>query len=301
MGGVFALWVGLSLGPVGCGSTPPRSPVEDVARKAAPLPACVLHLAPRKAAAQGAARTLREEQYWKLVFPTFDASRSTLPDAADDCVGATVLASDTFKGASPVRTPLKVEEGDIVFGAGADRLKVAWLRSHHDGPASVGALALVRTLETHAEVYAVGSYRGVPDAVRLGVERIGPHVLVTAFEDTCKGRKPGVSCESHLIVHLARTGRLIKVADVVIERVAFANDSEPGYVGRLEYHLTSAVEFSPKGIRVLEQIRVKDSNGAPLRKLELDRQLVLDEGKPMRESAESLWPRVYPSAPAPKK
>jgi hypothetical protein len=274
--------------------------VEDDARKAAPLPACVLHLAPRKAAAQGTMRSIREEQYWKLVFPSFDASRNSLPATADDCVGGGVLASDVFKGATPIRNGLVVEEGDVMFGGGADRLKVVWLRSHHDGPTSVGALALTRTLETHAEVYAVGAYRGVSEATRFQVERIGPHVLVTAFEDKCKGRKPGTACESRLVVNRAHTGLLVKVADIVIEKAAFANDSEPGYVGRMEYDLNSAVEFSPKGIRVLEQIRVKDSNGAPLRKLEVDRMLVLDGGNPMKESAESLWPRVYPaSAPAP--
>ena len=281
---------------LGCSASPPRVAVEDEARAAAPIPACVLHLPPRKAEAKALARNIREEQYWQLVFPTFDIETTTLPDDAVDCVGSDVLHAPAFKGTKPARKPLKIAEGDITYGGGADRLKVVWLRSHvgEDGVAA-GSLALARTLETQAEVYGVGAFRGVPGASRFGIERIGPEVLVTAIEDGCRGRKPGMPCESHIIVNLVYSGRLLPVADITAERVVYANDTEPGFPGKVEYHLTSAVEFGPKGLRVLEQIRVNDANGAPLRKAELDRMMVLDGGRPMKQTAESLAGKIIPS------
>lgn len=280
---------------LGCSASPPRVAVEDEARAAAPIPACVLHLPPRKAEAKGVARTIREEQYWQLVFPSFDIENSTLPDGAVDCVGVDVMRNPVFQGAKPTRTPLKVQEGDIVQAGGADRLKVVWLRSHvADGGAFAGTLALARTMESEAEVYGIGAFRGVPGATRFGIERIGSEVLVTAVQDECRGRKPGGSCESRIIVNLLFSGRLVPVTEIVSERVVYASDTEPGFPGKVEYHLTSGVEYSAKGIRVLEQIRVNDANGAPLRKAELDRMLVLDGGKPMKTTAESLAGRLIP-------
>lgn len=278
---------------LGCSAAPPRVMVEDEARAAAPIPACVLRLPPRKPESKGLARTLREEQYWQLVYPTFSSEDSTLPNGAVDCVGIDVFKTTAFSGTKPVRSPLKIEEGDIMFGAGADRLKIVWLRSHRgeDGVVA-GAIALVRTLETEAEVYAVGTYKGVPAATRFGIERIGPNVLVTSIEDGCRGRKPNTPCESRVTVNLVYSGRLVPVTEVITERVVYASDSEPGFPGRVEYHMTSGVEFSAKGLRVLEQIRVSDVNGAPLRKLELDRMMVLDGAKPMKATAESLWGRL---------
>lgn len=284
---------------LGCSATPPRLSVEDDARAAAPIPACVLHLPPRKAESKGLARNIREEQYWQLVFPNFDLDKTTLPDSAMDCVGLDVLKTPAFTGMRPNRTPLRIEEGDVMYGGGADRLKVVWLRSHRgDGGTVAGALALTRTMETQAEVYAIGAYRGVPEAMRFSIERIGPNVLVTAIEDGCRGRKPGAPCESRVTVNLVFSGRLVPVAEVATERVVYASDSEPGFPGKVEYHMSSGVEFTPRGLRVLEQIRVNDANGAPLRKVELDRMLVLDGGKPMKATAESLWSRLVP---APKK
>lgn len=284
---------------LGCSAAPPRVLVEDEARAAAPIPACVLHLPPRKAEAKGLARNIREEQYWQLIYPTFDIEKTTLPEGAVDCVGADVLKAPAFAGTKPARSPMKIEEGDVTFGGGADRLKVVWLRSHKgDGGAVAGTLALTRTLENQAEVYAVGAYKGVPEAMRFNLERIGPNVLVTAIEDGCKGRKPGMPCESKVTVFLVFSGRLVPVAEVGAERVVYASDSEPGFPGKVEYHLTSGMEFGPKGLRVLEQVRVSDANGAPLRKAELDRMMVLDGGKPMKATAESLWNKLVP---APKK
>lgn len=281
---------------LGCSASPPRVPVEDEARAAAPIPACVLHLPPRKPEAKGLARNIREEQYWQLVFPTFDIEKTTLPDGAIDCVGIDVFKTPAFTGTKPARTPLKIEEGDVTFGGGADRLKVVWLRSHQGGDGAIaGALALTRTLENQAEVYAVGAYKGVPGAMRFAIERIGPNVLVTAIEDGCRGRKPGAPCESRITVHLVFSGRLVPVTEVVSERVVYASDSEPGFPGKVEYHMTSGVEFGPKGLRVLEQVRVNDANGSPLRKAELDRMLVLDGSKPMKATAESLWAKLVPA------
>lgn len=275
------------------GAEQPRPRTEDEARRAAPVPACVLHLPARKSSG-GAVRSLREPEYWKLVYPDFDEQAWTIPTDPHVCTGQRLLAAPELHGAKPVRQ--KLEEGDALLGAGADRLKVVWLRSHQtDDGKTAGALALARGLETNAEAYAVGVFKGHPAKTRLGIERIGPEVVVTAIEDTCTGRAPQSACEQTLHAFLAWRGQLAKIAEITTEKVAYAIDSEPGIPGRIEYHLTTAVEFSPQGVRVLEQVRARTGDGKELRKVELDRMMVLDRGNPMKTTAEPLWPKIFPT------
>ncbi len=275
------------------GAEPPRPRTEDEARRAAPVPACVLHLPARKSAG-GATRSLREPEYWKLVFPDFDDQAFTLPSDPHVCTGQRLLAAPELQGAKP---RAKLDEGDALLGAGGDRLKVVWLRSHETGDGkAAGALALARGLETNAEAYAVGAFKALPSKTRLGIERVGPEVVVTAIEDTCTGRPPQSACDQTLHAFLAWRGRLVKIAEIATEKVAYATDSEPGIPGRIEYHLTTAVEWSPQGVRVLEQVRARTADGKELRKIELDRMLVLDRGNPAKTTAEPLWPKIFPSS-----
>jgi len=278
----------------GGGGAPPRS--EDFARKSAPIPACIVRLPPRKGT--GFVRNLREEQYWKVVYPEHDSTENKLPAGALACTGNKVLSDPILEGGEPWRGswPLKIEEGDVVFGGGGDRLKAVWLRSHKfaDGTAG-GALAIVRTQEDYAEVYAVGAFRGRSDKTKISIERMGGEVVVSVTDDGCTGHAQGASCETMLTIFLPRKGRLLPVIRLPLERIAFAESSEPGIIGPTEYHLTTAPSFIPSGVKVLEQVRARDERARVLRKAELERVYVLQDER-MVPSDDPLWPRIYPPA-----
>ena len=280
----------------GCGAEPPRPNLEDVSRRVAPIPACIMYLPPTKNAKQGFVRQLTEEQYWKLVFPGFDDKDSQLSSNAVDCTGRPILGDWRFKDGNPIRGnwPEKVEEGDIVYGAGGDRLKVIWLRSHKyaDGDFG-GAIAMVRTQEMYAEVYGVGVLKGDPTRMRLQIERMGPEAIITATDEGCLNAPANVGCETHVQVFLPRKGRLVALADIPLERRAFAMASEPGYKGRIEYRLTTAPEFKPNQIKLFEQVMVHDDRGRELRKAELQRVYVLTDDGDLRASEGPLWPRIF--------
>ncbi len=294
----------------GCATTDERPRTEDSARLLAPLPACLMQLTARPRA--GAAVSLREEQYWKLVYPSFDLTRKTLPAHARACTGGNVLDDPLLAGGAPLRAPDgSVEEGDVVVAGGADRLRVVWLRTRKfdDGTAG-GTLALVRGNGAAAEVYAVAPFRGRPTRSRFSLERIGPEVVVVAQDDGCTGRAAGTPCETTLSVFLPRQGALRRLATTPVERVAYMEGSEPGVRGRIEYRLASTPQFLPGGVRVLEQVVVRDTQGRLIRGAELDRSYALMPDDTMVVSDESIWGRLVQArsaaaepaadAPAPK-
>lgn len=283
----------LTLGLSGCAETPERPRTEDDARQLAPLPACITQLdSSGRTKKTGAARSLREEQFWPLVYPTYDAKSGRVPEGAHACNGRV----PDLKGGQGT----KIEEGAVLLGGGGDRLKVAWLRSHtYDDGTQGGALALVRSLDGTAEVYAVGSYRG-HQKVQLSIERIGPEVVVAAVDDTCTGRKTGSPCETMVTVFAPRSGVLAKVASVATERVSYATDNEPGIRGRSEYRMTSAITYADGGIKVLEQVLVRDEQGREIRKAELERAFTFAPDGSMVVDEDSLWSKVV-NKPAPAK
>ncbi len=300
--GLFPLFFCASLITSGCATTVERPRTEDAARLLAPLPACLMQLSSRggKAGSSGVAVALREEQYWKLVYPGFDATRSALPANARTCTGTSVLDDPSLAGGEPLHA--KVEEGDAVIAGGSDRLRIIWLRSSRfeDGTMG-GTLALVRGYEASAEVYAVGPFRGRPTKSRFSLERIGAEVVVVAQDDGCTGRAPGAACETSLSVLLPRQGSLRRIATTAIERVAYLENSEPGVHGRVEYRLASTPQFFTGGIRVLEQVVVRDSLGRVIREAELDRSYALMPDDSMVVSDESIWSRlIRPTKPAEK-
>ncbi|MGZ3474519.1 MAG: hypothetical protein ACXWUG_09555 [Polyangiales bacterium] len=258
-------------------------------------------LPPRKTPS-AAVRSFPEEQYWRLVFPTFDPSAHRLMGSAHACTGQDLLSDPLLKDASPTRGswPLETKEGDIVFGAGGDHLRVLWLRSHRfpDGSAG-GVVALTRVLEDFAEVYAVGVFRGPATKTALGIERLGGDVIVTVKDDTCTGRAADTACEARMQLLLPRRGLLRPVATLSLEQVAFASGTEPGELGRIEYHLTSSPRFVPNGLKLLEQVQVADLHGRVLRKAELERVFTLDGERPMTVNEAPLWPRIFPKSVAP--
>lgn len=291
-----------AVGGGGCSAPEANRPrTEDKARRLVPIPACVVPMPPR-APNSVAQRSLTEQQLWKLVFPSFDTEKKRLPERAPVCTGDALLDEKIFEGGTPLRGswPYQTEEGDILVGAGGERLRLLWLRSHKFGDGTVGgALALTRINDDFAEVYAVGALRSrMGEKTRLGIERLGSEVVPTVTDDGCLGRTPTDSCETVLHVFVGRKGVLRPVADVTLERVVFAQGTEPGIFGRIEYHLTAAPQFSAGGLKLLEQVKVQDDKQKPLRKAELERMLVIDGDRPMKASDPPLWPRLAPSASA---
>lgn len=264
----------------------------------APLAACLTRLPPRKTTG-GAMRAIPEEQYWKFIFPSFDEGKSQLPNGALACTGDRILNDSALKDGEPVRGgwPLKIEGGDIAFGGGGDRLRLVWLRSHKFADGTMGgAIAMTRVVDEFAEVYAIGVYRGKPDKTRLGIERIGSELIAYALDEGCIGRPANTPCETKQTLFVGRRGTLKRVAELSLERVEYRDNTEPGTLGKMEYHLTTTPKYLPSGLKVLEQIRVNDEKGRPMRKAELERLFTLAGDQPMIESDLPLWPRVIPGA-----
>jgi hypothetical protein len=98
-------------------------------------------------------------------------------------------------------------------------------------------------------------------------------------------------------------GVLDRVATIMQERVSYATDSEPGIRGRIEYRLQSAIQYVDGGIRVLEQVSVKDEVGREVRKAELERAFTFapDGSGPMVVDEDSLGSRVTSAHAKPSK
>lgn len=284
-----------------CASVEERPRTEDDARQLAPLPACIVQLDGSRskrasgAPSAGVVRSLREEQIWSLVYPGFDPSKGALPEGARACTGRMPLEKDVTEGTS---TP--IDEGAISLGGGSDRLKIAWLRSHTFPDGSVGgAVALLRTFEGTAEVYAVGSYHGRPKTLFM-TERMGPEVVIVAQNDGCTGRAEGTPCETMLTVFRPRFGVLERIADIAQERVTYTTNDEPGIRGKVEHRLSSSAQFVEGGIRVLEQILVRDALGREIRRAELERSYTFAPDGTMVVDEDSLWSRLVTSSPRPR-
>lgn len=272
----------------GCASTEERPRTEDEARQLAPLPACLSEL-PSGRRTEGVVRSLTDDQMWRLVYPTYDRVRHALPADARACTGRAVLRAPALVGG---RAAPNVREGDVSLGSGGDRLKIAWLRSiTFDDRTAGGALALVRSYESTAEVYAVGAFRGRSRTL-FSLERIGPEVVVVALDDGCTARTPGAACDTVVTVFKPRFGALDQVAAIVQERISYAADGEPGVRGKIEYHLASSIQYAEGGIRVVEQIRVRDEFGREVRKAELERAYTFAPDGKMVVDEDSLWSRV---------
>jgi hypothetical protein len=261
-----------------------------------------MHL-PARQKASGTARKLREEQIVKLMFPTFNEQARSLPKDALGCTGEAVFSSPVFNGGQLVRRsawPFVEQEGDITYGSGGDRLKVVWLRTHEftDGT-SAGPVAVYRTSERFAELFALGVHRGQPDKAHLGMARMGSDILVTMEQDGCSNRKEGSACETTLRVLLPRRGVPNELVVVPVERVAYKNDRSKGM---LEYRLTSIADFREDSIHLVEQILVKEDKGDTFRKAEHERHFLVDDSGNASASEPSLWDQFFntEAAPAPK-
>ncbi|MCL2725578.1 MAG: hypothetical protein FWD69_14185 [Polyangiaceae bacterium] len=264
-----------------------------------------MHL-PTRRTATGTARKLREEEIVKLMFPAFDDKTRSLPQGALTCTGAAIFNSPVFTGGQIVRRsawPFVQQEGDITYGSGGDRLKVVWLRTHEfsDGTFA-GPLAVYRTSERFAELFALGVHRGKPDKARLGTARMGGEVLVTVEQDGCSNRKEGSPCQTMLSVLLPRRGVLTEFMNVPVERVGYSGKNERGAMGVLEYRLTSVPDFRQDSVHLVEQIRVQDDTGREFRKAEHERLFTIDDNGNVVAAEPPLWDQFVKAdaAPAPR-
>jgi hypothetical protein len=239
-------------------------------------------------------RSLSDMQYWRLVFPQFDVAAHRLPAGAIACTGARVFDDPVFAGGATRGSPIEVEEGDILFGNGGERVRIVWLRTHRwpDG-SRAGPLALVRAKEDFAEVYAVGAYRAATANTTLQAERLGTEVLLSATDDGCIGLAKDATCDTNVTLFLPRTGRLDRLATIDTTRRAYATGSEPGIQGPVEYELTASPQYTAEGVRLFEQVKATDSLGRLVHRTELERTLVLRDGV-LQAAGDPLWGRVYP-------
>ncbi len=279
-----------------CGGSerPPR--IEDDARAMAPVPACISPLAARTHGAGQTMRNLSEEQYWQLVFPGYDAQNHRLPVDSLTCTGGKIFDDPVFAGGTTRGNPIQVQDGDIEYGNGGNRVRIVWFRTHRwpDG-SEAGPLALVRAKEDFAEVYAVGAYRRSNGELTLQAERVGNEVLVSATDDGCKGQAKTTPCETSIALFLPRFGHLVRAATIATEKRAFAAGGEQGVAGQVQYELTASPQYVPEGIKLFEQVKATDPSGRVVHKTELQRMFVLKDGN-LEQGSDSLWTRVYPTA-----
>jgi hypothetical protein len=272
-----------------CASAVESSRIEDAARRAVPVPICLKPL-PRHAD-KGVIAQLSAEDYWSMILPSYEPGAGTVDAQGRDCAGRALLSkAELAQAEGPHEGPIPARPQDVTVTGAADGFKVVWLRTHQfaDGTAA-GPLALVRPREAYAEVYAVGLYRGHPGAARLGFERLGFRILVTATNDGCGGGKAAESCQTNLTLFLCTGGELLPSAQFATLRVE--TGAEPG-MDRVQYRLTANPIYEAKSVRVREQMVVRDSGQNELRKSNQDRIFTLQGGTALAAKNPSLWTQV---------
>jgi hypothetical protein len=282
-GGVAA--AGFSL--FGCASSVESSKREDQARREVPVPICLEAL--ERHGGEGVVSALKPEDYWVMILPSYDAAAGTVDQSANDCTGRPILTGEEFMGAEGGRTgTILAPAKNAVITPAADQFKIVWPRTHTftEGVAA-GPLALVRPREGHAEVYALGTYRGRPKHSRFSLERMGSRILVTASDEGCAKVKPGVACETTLVIYVMSAGKLNPSAEIPLDKVAFG--SAPGVAGQVQYRLTASPVFEEKGVRIIEQVVLTDSSETTLRKSNIERLFKLEARSKLVANRPSLW------------
>ena len=275
---------------MGCASAVESSKREDQARREVPVPICLESL--ERHGQSGQVSALQPQDYWKMILPSYDTASGTVDMSAADCAGRQPFQGDQFLGAEGPRTgSIQVKPKDAIITPAADNFKVVWLRTHEFAEGvSAGPLALVRPREGHAEVYAIGTYRGRPKHSRFSLERMGPRILVTASDEGCAKAKEGSACETSMVIYVMSAGRLKASARIPLDRVQYG--SAPGIPGSVQYRLTATPVFEEKVVRVVEQVVLQDSSQTPLRKSHLERVFRLQGRGELRASKPSLWEQV---------
>ena len=288
---VQSAWACLALAPgLGCASAVESSKREDQARREVPVPICLEAL--ERHGDEGVVSALKPEDYWLMVLPSYDVASGTLDISAADCAGRPIFSGQQFMGAEGSRTgSILAPPKNAVITPAADKFKIVWLRTHSfEEGVSAGPLALVRPREGHAEVYAIGTYRGRPKHSRFSLERMGPRILVTASDEGCSKAKPGDSCETTLIIYVMSAGKLKASAEIPLDRVYYG--SAAGVAGRVQYKLTASPVFEEKSVRIIEQVVMSDSTETALRKSNIERVFKLEPRGELVANRGSLWEQM---------
>jgi len=281
----------LALAPAfGCAGAVESSKREDQARREVPVPICLEAL--ERHGEEGVVSALKPEDYWVMVLPSYDAAAGTVDVSASDCAGRSIFSGQAFVGAEGSRTGAIVAPAkNAVITPAADKFKIVWLRTHSFSEGvSAGPLALVRPREGHAEVYAIGSYKGRPKHSRFSLERMGPRILVTASDEGCSKAKPGDSCETTLIIYVMSAGKLKPSAEIPLDRVQYG--SAANVTGPVQYRLTASPVFEEKAVRIIEQVVLTDSTETALRKSNIERVFTLKPRGELVANRPSLWEQL---------
>ncbi len=282
--GSFSLGGALLFGTA-CASAVESSRIEDRARRTVPVPICLKALERRSA---GVVSTLKPEDYWALVLPSFDAGAKTVDRSAPDCSGRAVFDKPELAEAEGVRSgSLSVKPETAVIAPAADGLRIVWLPTHRfANEEAAGPLALLRAREGFAEVYATGFYRGHEKNSRFALERMGTRFVVTAGNEGC-AKANGKRCESTFKVYVMRSGILVPSANFAMDRVDYR--SMAGVPGAVQYRLTVTPIFEDKVLRVVEQLIVRGENQSVLRKSDMERVYRLQADGQLTCKQQSLW------------
>ena len=275
---------------LGCAGAVESSKREDQARREVPVPICLEAL--ERHGEEGVVSALKPEDYWVMVLPSYDVPSGTVDVSANDCAGRPIFSRKEFIGAEGSRTGAIVAPAkNAVITPAADKFKIVWLRTHEfsEGVAS-GPLALVRPREGHAEVYAIGAYKGRPKHSRFSLERMGPRILVTASDEGCTKAKATDNCETTLIIYVMSAGKLNASAEIPLDRVQYGTAA--GVTGPVQYKLTASPVFGEKSVRVIEQVVLTDSTETALRKSNIERVFTLKSRGELVANRPSLWEQL---------
>ncbi len=273
----------------GCTAAVQSSQLEDRARRQVPVAICLTAL--ERYGTQGVVPALKPADYWRMVLPGYDPEAKTVDTSVGDCAGGFIFSNTASGTAGGGVVPAGDEQVRVADAPG--QFKIAWLATHRfeDGE-EAGPLALVRPLEGRAEVYAVGLYRG-PSQSAFGLERLASHILLTASDGRCSAVEEEQPCKTTMRVYLMRMGRLIEAAEFVTDRVERRRGSGGGLA---TYKFTAIPSFSAKGLRLLEQVVVRDASQPAMQKSTLERQFKLTPGGQLVSDEEALWGRVVPGS-----
>jgi len=280
----------------GCVDTE-RPVYEASSRQTIPIPVCAKPLAPlrRKDSGGVVMRDLDPEEWLETMVPDYEMEKG-LESTAVDCTGHYIFANETLRhGIARNGWPYIVDPEIIDIRSGPRGVKVVRLRALEFENGDVGGpIALVRAVDDRAEVFGIGSYRGPLDA-KVSPVRMGNETLVVAEAKRCPD---SYNCRKVADFYLARRGRLVNAASIDVERVLrVPSVTERGLYA--EYHLRTDMSYSPEGVQLHEQVKVKiipyekgerDSDRT-LRTVEFSRLLKVDRDT-LFSTNESLWERV---------
>jgi len=266
-----------------CQANVQSAKTEDEARLMIPVPICVKRL-PR-GTTPGAVVSLRPDEYWPILLPSFDRNARTVDPNAPDCSGRLSLSNLSTQGTESVR----VDPQKATVAPGADGMKIVWLQSHRVGEDMYeGLLALTRQRESYMEVYAVGIHRGRPDGTRFALQRMGPRYVVEGTQEDCSGDGGERRCRAAAFVYLVGTGSLRPAASFPVEQTARSMQRDGN---QLDFRFSASTEYKDTAIELTEHLSVSAKGQGEIRVSDLERAFRLEAGQ-LVASGESLWTKT---------